>query len=137
MPGGSFAPIAHLLVDTLKETLGVWTCPSGKTNTTLTVLQDKAQEWIDRTKSGKLMRRYAWFLQCHQVHPKLNYGLISNTTTFNELTVCLKRQWWQLIPLGGIVRTAPREVQQTSLGFCGAGCPRLVWSAPSDTSTNS
>ena len=66
-----------------------------------------------------------WFLLCHQLHLKLNYGLSSNTATFDKLTVCLKRQWWQLLPLGGIVCTVPREVRHTSLGFYGAGCPHL------------
>ena len=30
---------------------------------------------------------------------------------------------WQLIPMGGIIRSAPTEMRQISKGFYGAGCP--------------
>ena len=53
---GSYAPIAHLSVDTAKETLGVLSCPSGKAIGQIKAMQTKAQEWIDRAKEGKLRR---------------------------------------------------------------------------------
>ena len=31
--------------------------------------------------------------------------------------------WWQLLPLGGVIRLAPRDLRQMSKGFYGAGCP--------------
>ena len=65
MPNGSHAPIEHLSVDTAKETLGVFSCPSGKAKGQIKAMQTKAQEWIDRAKEGKLRRRDVWFLLKH------------------------------------------------------------------------
>ena len=39
------------------------------------------------------------------------------------LEVCLREIWWQLIPMEGIIRSAPRDVRSMSKGFYGAGCP--------------
>ena len=76
MPGGSRVPIKHLSVDTAKETLGVFSCPSGKAGTQIKFMQDKAQSWVDRAKEGgKLRRRDVWFLLDHQLWPKVRYGL--------------------------------------------------------------
>jgi hypothetical protein len=123
MPDDTMVEIEHLSVDTAKETLGVWTCPSGSAKTALSELQSKAQEWIDRAKEGKMMRRDIWFLLDHQLWPKLDYGLCSNTASFTDLSWCLKKQWWQLLPLGGVIRSARREIRQISRGFFGPGCP--------------
>ena len=65
MPDGSSVPIEHLSVDTIKETLGVFSCPPGKADAHIKSMQKKAQEWIDRAKEGKLRRRDVWFLQDH------------------------------------------------------------------------
>ena len=123
MPDGTMVEIEHLSVDTSKETLGVWSCPSGSASTALTEMKSKAQEWIDRAKEGSMMRRDIWFLLDHQLWPKLDYGLCSNTASFEDLTLCMKKQWWQLLPLGGVIRSARREIRQISRGFYGPGCP--------------
>jgi len=36
---------------------------------------------------------------------------------------CLKRQYWQIIPLRGIIQTATTGIRQQDIGFYGAGCP--------------
>ena len=69
------------------------------------------------------MRRDVWFLLDHQLWPKLDYGLCSNTASFEDLALCMKKQWWQLLPLGGVIRSARREIRQISRGFYGPGCP--------------
>ena len=51
--------------------------------------------------------------------------MISNTPHWHKLTDCLKKQWWQLIPLGGVILTAPAGVRQTSSGFYGVGFPHV------------
>ena len=80
MPDGSYAPIAHLSVDTAKETLGVFSCPSGKGQGQIAAMKTKAQEWIDRAKEGKLRRQDIWFLLKHQLWPKVGYGISSITS---------------------------------------------------------
>ena len=67
MPDGSMVPIEHCSVDTAKETLGIWTCPSGAANELLKAMQGKAQSWVDRAKEGKLMRHNVWFLLDRQM----------------------------------------------------------------------
>ena len=37
----------------------------------------------------------------------------------------MKRQYWELIPLSGVIRSAPKELRQLSKGFYGIGCPNV------------
>ena len=135
MPDGSYAPIEHLPLDEGKKTLGVITCPSGKArpraaadkdpNSQIEAMQDKAQTWVDRAKEGNLRRRDVWFLLEHQLWSKLGYGLCSVALPWKDLDGCLKGKWHQIVPLGGVIRSAPARIRDTSLGFYGAGCPHV------------
>ena len=107
LPDGSYVPIEPVSVDTSNETLGVWSCPSGDLTKACASMKEKGQEWIDRAKEGKINRRYMWFLVQHQFWPKVGYGLCCNTSTLKQLTLCMKQEYWQLIPLGGVIRSAP------------------------------
>ena len=62
MPDGTMCQIKHLSVGTAKETLGVFTCPAGCFSAHLSSTKKKGQEWIDRAKESRLMRRDIWFL---------------------------------------------------------------------------
>lgn len=42
---------------------------------------------------------------------------------FKVLTDCLSKQYWQILPIGGIIRTARKQIRQVDRGFYGAGCP--------------
>ena len=125
MPNGTSVPIEHLSVDTARETLGVFTCPSGQSKAQIKSMNEKAQGWLDRAKEGKLRRRDVWFLLDHQLWPKCGYGLCSLTAPWKELDGCMNNKWWQLAPLGGLIRTAPREMRDMDVGFYGAGCPHV------------
>ena len=85
-------------------------------------MQNKAEECISRAKEGTLSRRDVLFLLDRQLLPRVGYGLSSNTLHWHRITYCLKNKWWQLIPLGGVIHTAPDGVRQTSRGFYGVGC---------------
>lgn len=122
MPDGSTSRIDHLSVGTSRETLGVWTAPNGNPNGALVAMQDKAQEWVDKAKEGSLRRRDVCFLLDCQFWPRVGYGLSCCTAEHQLLEKCLKRQHWQLIPLGGVIRTAPASSRQLSKGFFGVGC---------------
>ena len=125
LPDGSQVPIESVSVDTEKETLGVWSCPSGNSTKAITSMKEKGQEWLDRAKESKLSRRDVWFLVDTQFWPKVSYGLCCNTSSLQQLTLCLKKQYWQLLPLGGVIRSAPAGMRQTSKGFYGIGCPHV------------
>ena len=51
--------------------------------------------------------------------------MCGNTASFSQLEDCLKKQYWQIIPFVGIIRSAPKEIRQVDKGFYGAGCPHL------------
>ena len=84
-------------------------------------MQDKAQGWVDKAKNGKLKRRSVWFLLEKQFWPKVRYGLCGNTASFSQLEDCLQKQYWQIMPLGGIISSAPKEIRQVDKVFYGAG----------------
>ncbi len=78
MPDNKMVLIDHLSVDTAKETLGVFTCASGRAVYQLDSIRDKAQICLDRAKEGKHLRCCdVWFLLEHQLWPKTGYGLCS------------------------------------------------------------
>lgn len=124
MPDGTVAEIDHLPVDTNKKTLGVWTCPTGKPTGALMAMKEKCQKWVDKAKAGGLHRRDVWFLAEKQMWPSVGYGIGSNMGTIAQLDTCLKNPYWQLVPLGGVIRTTPAAIRQLDRGFYGVGLPQ-------------
>ena len=57
MPDGSLGEIKHLSVDTAKETLRVFVCPSGDARAQFLSMLQKGQRWIDRAVESYLQRR--------------------------------------------------------------------------------
>ena len=55
--------------------------------------------------------------------PKLGYGLCSVIAPWKDLVLIFKKIWWQLIPMGGVIRSGHRDLRQLSRGFYGIGCP--------------
>ena len=120
---GTSQVIDNLPVDECRETLGMVTCPAGANHGAIEKMQEKAQEWIDRAKNGKMQRRSMWFMSDVQFWPSVKYGLCANTASLAELAECLQTQYRQMLPLGGIVRTCYVPIRQLDRGFYGAGCP--------------
>jgi hypothetical protein len=89
------------------------------------MIQDKAQQWVNDVRNGKLNCRKVWFLLKFQLCPRVVYRLCSSTATFNELSNALRRQYYQILPLGGVVRTATTASQTIDSGFYGVGLPHL------------
>ena len=115
LPDGTRKEIEHVPVTEPKETLGVFTCPNGNPAGAVGKMRSKAQDWIDRAKEGKLTRRDVWFMLDVSFRPSVGYGLCVNTVEHDLLQSCLKKQYWQLIPLGGVIRTAPASTRQPSV----------------------
>ena len=112
LPDGSFEQIEHASVDTVKETLGVFTCVSGKSDDANVEMAKKAQAWIDNAKNGKVQRRNLWFLLDASFWPKVSYGLNCNLSSFEVLSECLQKQWYQILPMGGIKRSVKKGIRQ-------------------------
>ncbi|HSN22990.1 MAG TPA: hypothetical protein VLS45_02270, partial [Methylomicrobium sp.] len=123
MPDGTTAKIDHLPVTTDKKTLGIWTSPVGSSAGAMTAMREKAQEWVDKAKEGHLKRSDIWFLLDCQFWPRVGYGLGCNMAEHSELENCLSKQYFQILPLGGVIRTVPRPARQLGKGFFGIGCP--------------
>jgi hypothetical protein len=123
LPDGSSAPIEHCGVDEAHKTLGVITCPSGSSKPAITHMKEVAKGWIDQAASAKLARRNFWRLMKAQFWPKVGYGIGVSSAPYLVLAECLMRQYYDLVPLGGIRRSANRMVRQLDRGFYGAGCP--------------
>ena len=125
MPDGTMATIEHLAVATAKETLGIWSAPSGSAEGALTAMTTKAQEWVDRAKEGTMKRSDVWFLMDCQFWPRVGYGLCCNIATQAQLEKCLSKQYYDVIARGGVISSAPAVIRQLGKGFYGVGCPHL------------
>ena len=120
---GSSIPIDNLPVTECRETLGMFSSPSGNNKGSIKKMQDKAQEWIDTAKNRKITRRSVWFMGEVQFWPGVKYGLCANTASYSELSNCLQKQYYQMLPLGGVIRTCYTPLRQLDRGFYGVGCP--------------
>jgi hypothetical protein len=124
-PDNSVTAIKHLGVHEASKTLGSMTCPSGDSSAALQRVQDNAQGWIDMAITAGTPRRNLWFLVDHQFCPKVTFGCCTIMADFKALTMCLHRQYYQLLPLGGIRRSVKTEVRYLGKWFYGSGCPHL------------
>ncbi len=88
-------------------------------------MQEKAQEWVNNVRNGHLHRRNVWFSLKVQFWPRIGYGLCSSTASFNELDRALHRQYYQILPLGGVIRTTMVESRTIDTGFYEVGLPHL------------
>ena len=120
---GSSAPIEHLGVDESTKTLGSMTCPSGCNKGALKYMTQKASNWKDMIQVGKLSRRHVWFMMEKQFWPRVSYGLCAVSASYEELSECLMKVYYQIHPQGGIRRSARRGIRQLGVGFYGVGCP--------------
>jgi hypothetical protein len=125
MPDGKEWPIEHLPLSTAKETLGVWSCPTGDSTGNIDAMTVKAQEWVNRAKEGSLKRRNVWFLLDCQFWPRAGYDLCCLSAEHALLEKCLSKQYFELLPIGGVIRTAPTPVRTLGKGFYGVGCPHV------------
>ncbi len=55
--------------------------------------------------------------------PRKGNSLCSSTATYDELENALQKQYYQILPRGGIIRTAPRDSRMIDAGFFCPGLP--------------
>ncbi len=84
-------------------------------------MQCQGQEWVDIITT--LSCQNTWFMVDRQFWPCLGYGICNNTASWDELELCLKQVYWQLLPKGGVRQSAPAALRQMDQGFYGVGCP--------------
>jgi hypothetical protein len=85
------------------------------------MMQEKAQQWVNDVRNGYLHCRNVWFSLKVQFRPRIGYSLCSLTASFHELDRALHQQYYQILPLGGVVRTTTVESRTIDTGFFGVG----------------
>jgi hypothetical protein len=99
------------------------TSPDGSSAGQIAQMREKAQDWIDAVRNGHLHHCNVWFSLGTQFWPRVGYSLCSSTATFDELEGALRKQYYQILPLGGIIRTAPLDSRMINTGFYCPGQP--------------
>ena len=64
-----------------------------------------------------------WIISCG--HDCRMYGLCSVEAPWETLENALAKKWYEVLPLGGVWRAAPKQLRQLDSGFFGVGCPHL------------
>jgi hypothetical protein len=104
--------------------LGVASCPSGKSELVLKATKDKALEWANQCKNSHLSPRDVHFSIERKFWPKVKYGLCAISASYQELVSAMDKPYYILCPLGGVIRSAKRELRYLDSGFYGVGFPR-------------
>lgn len=82
LPDGSLAPIEVMM------------CPSGDHTAAINAMKEKAQGWIDRAISAKMVSWDLWFLTDPQFWPKVGFGIGLNLAPYHVLSECLMKQYY-------------------------------------------
>ena len=93
LPRGRREAIEHTPAQMAKETLGVFSCPSGAATLALQALNDKASNTVARAQEGRPSRQDIWFLLNCKLGLGLRYGLECNLVSWKQLSDRLDRQW--------------------------------------------
>jgi hypothetical protein len=123
LPDGSTVPIQHRAVDDAQKKLGIITCPSGNSPGSLMQMKEKTKKWLNSFTSGRFHSRMMWFSVDCQLWPSVKYGLCCSMATLSELKLVLLPFYSKMLPLGEIVWTALKGIQQLDQGFYGADLP--------------
>ena len=55
----------------------------------------------------------------------VGFGLSCNMARLNDLQESLSKEYYNLLPLGGVITLAPARTRQLGKGFFGIGCPEV------------
>ena len=109
---GTSGSIEHLGVNESIKTLGSFTCPSGCNKGSIEYMQTKGSAWKDMVSAEKLSRRDLWFMLDKQFWPRISFGLCAVTASHKELSDSLMKIFYEILPQGGIRRTARKGTRQ-------------------------
>ena len=131
LPGGGSAAIVHRPITHTEKTLASMTSPDEGSSGAIQQMQEKAQQWLDTARNGHLHRRNVWFLLGVEFWPRLGYSLCNSTATYEDLEYSLQKQYYHILPLGGVIRSGPLDCKD---GGCRVLLPRPA--APRSRSPN-
>ncbi|KAL7521202.1 hypothetical protein ACHAWX_005896 [Stephanocyclus meneghinianus] len=82
---------------------------------------DRATEWAHKARNSNL-RPQDFHVSVHRKFwPKIKYGLCANTSSLDELISAMHRPYYWMAPIGGMIRSAKREIRYLDTGFYGLG----------------
>ncbi len=113
------------MIEHAEKTLGAMTSPNGNSDLAIEMMQEKVQQWINAVRNGHLHQRNVWFSLKVQFWPRIGYGLCSSTATLEELDRALHCQYYQILPLGGVVCMALVRSRTIDAGFFRVSLPHL------------
>jgi hypothetical protein len=87
------------------------------------MIKEKALQWALEATSSRLGPRALHFSVKHKFWPKVKYGLCANTAPYDTLVEAMHKPYWLLAPIGGLIRSARREIRFLDTGFYGNGFP--------------
>ncbi len=82
------------------------TCSLGSQAAEIVHMKERAQGWIDQATSVNLAWRNLWLLLKVQFCPKVLFSISACSASYGILAECLMLQYYKLVPLGGIWRSA-------------------------------
>ena len=122
-PSGATVQIECLSVNDSRKTLGSMTCPSGEAKSALDRMLTQTQEWVDTAKNSSLHKRYVLFLIQRQLWPRVGFALGCNMASAAQLDAVLMKPYYNLLPLAGVIRSAPKDLRMLDIAFGGIGFP--------------
>ena len=122
LPDGSSVCIQQLPVSTPSTTLGETSSPSN-TQAALDTLSTKAMTWAGQARNSGLKPRDFHISVHRKFWPKVKYGLCANTSSLQDLSASMHRPYFWMAPIGGLIRSARRELRSLDTGFYGLGFP--------------
>jgi hypothetical protein len=105
LPDGSSVCIQQLPVSTPSTTLGGTSSPSN-TQAALDTLSTKAMTWAGQARNSGLKPRDFHISVHRKFWPKVKYGLCANTSSLQDLSTSMHRQYFWMAPIGGLIRSA-------------------------------
>jgi hypothetical protein len=123
LPGGGSAAITHHPVSHAEKMLGALTSPDSDSASAILQMQEKVQQWVDAVRNGHLHRWNVWFLLGVQFWPRVGFSICNSMATYNELEHALQKQYFQILPLGGVIWTVPLDCRMVDAGFYCPGLP--------------
>ncbi len=123
LPGGGSAAIVHCPVTHAEKMLGALTSLDGSSSGALLQMQEKAPQWVNAVKNEHLHHFNVWFLLGVQFWPWVGYSLCNSMVTYEELENALQKQYYQILPLRGVIRMALLDSRMGDAGFYCPGLP--------------
>jgi hypothetical protein len=113
--------IAKLGVNDSRKTLGVFSCPSGRSTAHIQYINDQARRWSCKLLNSALPAKWAWISYSMQLWPSLRYGLGTLSASLAQLRSALPKFAFTILPKLGVNRHIRKGWRHLHQSFCGLG----------------